>query len=108
MTPKSPLPLALALAAALMLALAGYGSARTAPDAPAVPAAAEAVLADLVVTLAVQVAVWAIDEALARHEDGQAREHPPAALDEPLRSRPSRPMMPFYSFASALPRPRGA
>jgi hypothetical protein len=114
-------PLALALAAVLLLAIS-FIPPQAAPVKQA--SASQDLLAwvasqplerdehRLALLLAVRVSAMAIDTLAAEMSRTPIETDPvAAALDvaaPPTRrgSRPARPMMPFYSFASAMPRPQ--
>jgi hypothetical protein len=101
--------LLLLLALALTCTVAA-GNGRTIPPSSPTPPL-HATLHDLVTRAAVavglRVSAWAVTSTLAGPSDGNGEG---VEVDQPARVRPepaARPLMPFYSFASVLPRTRG-
>ena len=115
MLQKPALLLAALLAVALIAAAMPAGDAAR-PGArgghPRLPTAAHLLEGDgqrVVVYLAVRASLWAVDTALAAlTTPTEAESAEPLQAPDGRRSKVARPLTPFYSFASALPRARGA
>jgi hypothetical protein len=113
---KLTTPLALALTAVLLACISlipvrGDGAAARAPTEPSLPVwLYQLPLEDdsqrLAVLIAVKLSARALDAVVAELEPEAAAA--PDALAPPRRGKPFRHLTPFYSFASAQPRPQGA
>jgi hypothetical protein len=86
---------------------AGNGRAMTATHVTSPQAVLHEHLTGTVVVYAVRISAWAVSTTVAQFGAGAADG---TSAEPAARTRPeptARPLMPFYSFASVLPRARG-